>query len=114
MLSDVETIELVERYVDTVRKHYRYNEAVSSALKLLCQDNEFVSSGDYLLDSYNITIKKLIGNYLMDWVDWWMYECEFGTKSMTYTITPPDCSLPSSSYDVSEQTFYQFYKIVSI
>ena len=114
MLNDDETLELVQLYVETALKHSKTNDAISKALKMLCVDNEFVSSGDYMIANYDTTIRKLIGDYLMDWVDWWMYDCEFGTKSSTYTIASDDnLSNRAISYDVSEQTFSEFFRTVS-
>lgn len=87
-------------------KHQRANEdLVTTALQTLCPDNQVFSLCEPLESAYNKLVLELAGQELMEWVYWWQYETEYGTRNMEFI-------LEGVSYDPTTMTFYRFLELV--
>lgn len=52
-----------------------------------------------------LMLELIADRELMGWVDWWMYDCEHGTRHMDFNID-------GRPYTVTELTFQQFLELV--
>lgn len=94
----------VIRYVNAVRKHCEKELQLSKALSTYNENNIFMSDNT-LLDAYSQTIEGLISTSGMDWLAWWMYETNFGTRSMSFWVNDVE-------YDAAEVSFSDFYDLI--
>lgn len=78
---------------------------LDQALRTLGSDNQIIDLCEPILVAYRKLLATTIGPELMDWLDWWMYETDHGTKSMEFTIN-------NISYDPTQMTLYKFLETV--
>ena len=96
----------IEQYAQARLTESNLCEQMCKVVELLNPDNQIfglVPDGiSNLLDA--LMIDKF-GEALMDWVHWWMYECEHGTAHMTFSVEGVE-------YDPTKLTFKEFLEIV--
>lgn len=78
---------------------------LNTALCALGSDNQIIDLCEPVLVAYRKLLTQTIGPELMDWLDWWMYECDQGTKPMLFYID-------KAEYDPTQMTLYRFLEIV--
>lgn len=78
---------------------------LDKALRTLGSDNHIIDLCEPILVPYRRLLTTTIGPELMDWLDWWMYETDYGTKPMEFTID-------NTSYDPTTMTLYRFLETV--
>lgn len=78
---------------------------LDQALRTLGSDNQIIDLCEPILAAYRKLLTQTIGESLMDWLDWWMYETEHGTKPMHFSIN-------GKEYDPTQMTLYKFLEIV--
>ena len=76
-----------------------------TALQALGSDNQVFGLAEPLEGAYTELVHQLIGDSLFDWLMWWMYETEMGTKSMHFNIDGVD-------YNPQDMTLYKFLETV--
>lgn len=80
-------------------------DQVNKALGTLGQDNMLFSLSEPLESAYTNAVKELIGEDLFDWLMYWMWECDMGTKDMEFIID-------GTSYYTNRMTLYRFLELV--
>lgn len=80
-------------------------EMLSTALQTLGSDNQVFGLAEPIEGAYTELVAELIGPELFDWLMWWMYECDHGTKKMEFTID-------GTEYDPTTMTLYRFLELV--
>jgi hypothetical protein len=80
-------------------------DQLNTALGSLGSDNYLYSLCEPLEGAYTALVEELLGPELWDWLMWWMYETDHGTKPMEFTIDGVD-------YDPTQITLYRFLEIV--
>lgn len=80
-------------------------QLLDQALRTLGSDNHVIDLCEPILVAYRRLLTQTIGPEMMDWLDWWMYECDYGTQPMEFTID-------DTSYDPTTMTLYRFLEIV--
>lgn len=78
---------------------------LNTALRSLGSDNQIIDLCEPVLVAYRKLLLQIIGKSLMDWLDWWMYECDHGTKKMEFYIGGVE-------YNPQDMTLYRFLEIV--
>jgi hypothetical protein len=78
---------------------------LDKALRTLGSDNQIIDLCEPILVAYRKLLVTTIGPELMDWLDWWMYETDYGTKAMHFSIN-------NVEYDPTQMTLYKFLEIV--
>lgn len=78
---------------------------LDQALRTLGSDNQIIDLCEPILVAYRKLLTTYIGQELMDWLDWWMYETDYGTKFMSFTVN-------HVKYDPTQMTLYRFLEIV--
>lgn len=78
---------------------------LDQALRALGSDNQIIDLCEPILVLYRKLLTQTIGPEMMDWLDWWMYETDYGTKPMTFSID-------DTEYDPTQMTLYRFLEIV--
>lgn len=80
-------------------------DLLDTALRTLGSDNQIIDLCEPILVAYRKLLAQYIGQELMDWLDWWMYETDYGSKSMEFSINKVD-------YDPTTMTLYRFLELV--
>jgi len=80
-------------------------DQVNTALRALGSDNYLFSVCEPLESAYTKLVEQLVGPELWDWLMWWMYETDNGSKQMAFQIDGVD-------YDPTTMTLYRFLELV--
>jgi hypothetical protein len=80
-------------------------DMVNSALRSLGSDNYLFSVCEPLEAAYTKLVEQLLGPELWDWLTWWMYETDNGSRKMEFSINGVE-------YDPTTMTLYRFLEIV--
>jgi hypothetical protein len=51
-------------------------------------------------------VQDALGMETFDWIEWWMYETDFGCKNMTYIVAGVE-------YDPTHQSFQEFFQTIT-
>ena len=78
---------------------------LDQALRALGSDNQIIDLCEPILVPYRKLLAQTIGPEMMDWLDWWMYETDYGTKAMSFSIDGVE-------YDPTTMTLYRFLETV--
>lgn len=82
-----------------------HEHRLDTAMRCINPDNQVFGLADAVEGPYTSLVHELIGDELMDWLMWWMYECDMGTKPMHFNINGVD-------YDPTEMTLLKFLETV--
>jgi hypothetical protein len=80
-------------------------DQVNAALRALGSDNYLFSVCEPLESAYTTLVADLLGPELWDWLTWWMYETDNGSRQMEFSIDGVE-------YDPTQMTLYKFLEIV--
>jgi hypothetical protein len=80
-------------------------DQINRAFSALCSDNTLFSLCEPIEGAYTKLVEGLLGPQLWDWLMWWMYETDHGTKQMEFWID-------DTKYDPTHITLYKFLEIV--
>jgi hypothetical protein len=80
-------------------------EQLNTALGSLGSDNMLFSLCEPIEGAYTNLVEELLGPELWDWLMWWMYETDHGTRNMEFWIN-------DVKYDPTQITLYKFLEIV--
>lgn len=92
-------------YAMATIKQAQGESLLDQALRALGSDNQIIDLCEPILVPYRKLLTQTIGQEMMDWLDWWMYETDYGTKPMTFSIN-------NVGYDPTQMTLYRFLEIV--
>lgn len=92
-------------YAMATIKQSQGERLLGQALRTLGSDNQIIDLCEPILVAYRKLLTTYIGQPLMDWLDWWMYETDYGTKQMEFSID-------NVEYDPTTMTLYRFLEIV--
>jgi hypothetical protein len=80
-------------------------DQINTALRSLGSDNYLFSICEPLESAYTTLVADLLGPELWDWLTWWMYETDNGSRQMQFYIDGVE-------YDPTQITLYKFLEIV--
>ena len=92
-------------YIKACQIQECFERAVNTAVKQLDPDNEIFSLSTYAQQAYTRLVEELVGNQAFEWILWWQYEAEYGTKNVGFTIN-------NTAYNAQHTTTLKFLEIV--
>lgn len=101
------THQIAYNYVQALKTQRIREEQLDKVMRLLNPDNQVFGLADAVEGPYTNLVSDLIGPELFDWLMWWMYECDHGTKPMEFKIH-------GTSYDPTQMKLYRFLEIVDV
>lgn len=99
--------KIVCEYVEAVKASDIADEQSAKALNVIGIEVDIVVTGRAYKKTLDHIIELLIGESMFEWVDWWIYETNHGTKRMEFMIK-------DHSFDPTQMDFEKFYDIVSL
>ena len=93
-------------YVNSLKSQSEAEDALNAALRNLGSDNMILSLAELPIRAYSTLVQELLGEELMDWLVWWMYETDYGTTNMGFSIDSVD-------YDPTTLSFDQFWNLIN-
>lgn len=78
--------EVMTNYVKAIQKQYELTNAIEGALRKIDSDNQLMGlvSGE-LSSAVDQMLLEVMGAEKFDWLSWWMWDCDFGTKNTVVT-----------------------------
>jgi hypothetical protein len=101
----LDTHKIAYNYAMAMKLQRVAEERVSDAFAALGSDNQIFGLAEPLEAAYNDLVLELLGSELFEWVMWWIYETEYGTKDMEFIIN-------GTSYDPTTMTMFKFLMLV--
>jgi hypothetical protein len=77
----------------------------NTALQALGSDNQVFGLAEPLEGAYTELVHQLLGPELFEWLMWWIYETDCGTKPMHFSINKVE-------YNPQDMTLYRFLELV--
>ena len=97
--------KIVYDYINAVHTQVVYEEAFDIALTSLGSERGITQLGKVVQDAYTELVKSLITPEQWDWVEYWMWECNFGDSTHAFTID-------GLVYNISEITLLKYLEII--
>jgi hypothetical protein len=93
-------------YVQACKTQAVYERALDTALQRLHPDNQLMGTSVTLAQADRQVVLEVVGEELMDWIEYWQYEADYGKESRTFVIN-------NVTYDTAGMTFFSFLEAVS-
>jgi hypothetical protein len=92
-------------YAMALRVQNILTEQLNTALGSLGSDNQVFSLAEPIEVAYTKLVQSLLLPELFEWLMWWMYETDFGTKAMMFSIDDIE-------YNPTNMTLYSFLETI--
>lgn len=92
-------------YIEATKIQTEAEDQLNLAFGNLGSDNMILSLAEPIFRAYTALVQEILGPEAWDWLTWWMYETDSGTKNMGFTID-------NVEYDPSQLTFDEFWTLV--
>ena len=99
------THKIAYDYCTAMQTQRANDDRLDQALRIINPDNQVFGLADAVEGPYTALVQELLGPKLFDWLMWWMYETDCGSKAMEFTID----NVP---YNPTEMTLYKFLETV--
>ena len=99
--------KIAYNYAMALKTQRESEELVSKAFATLGSDNQIFSLAEPVEGAYTELVAELLSPELFDWLMWWMYETDYGTQCMEFTVDDVE-------YDPTQMTLYRFLEIVDV
>lgn len=99
----------IKQYVEAKLQERALNDQLEDVMRRFNSENQVFSlTPPKVYDLVETLMLELVADReLLDWVHWWMYECDHGTAHMSFAVE-------GREYDVTDLTFQQFLEIVDV
>lgn len=78
-------IDIAVKYIEAIEHQCIIDDDINNAFRRLNADNAIFSTTSMLLKyNYESLVKSVVGDEVFEWIDWWMYETDFGSKKMEF------------------------------
>jgi hypothetical protein len=98
-------IKIACEYVEACKTQAVYEGALETALQRLHPDNQLMGTSITLAEAYRQLVFEVLGEELMDWIEYWQYETDYGKESRTFVIN-------NVTYDTAGMSFLGFLEAV--
>ena len=97
----------LQQYVEAKLQEQMLSDQLEKTMRLFNSENQMFSmTAPKMYELVETLMQDLVADQqLFGWVEWWMYDCEYGTRHMDFQVE-------GRSYTVTELTFQQFLEIV--
>lgn len=92
-------------YAMGLKMQRTYEWQVHQGLLMLNPDNQVFGLADAVEGPYTDLILELLGPTLFEWLMWWIYETDYGTQNMEFTVD-------GTTYNPQDMTLYRFLELV--
>lgn len=92
-------------YAQATHLQTEAEDRLNLAFGALGSDNMVMSLAEPIFRAYTKLIQEILGPKAWDWLIWWMYETDSGTKPMEFTLNEVD-------YCPTQLTFDEFWNLV--
>lgn len=92
-------------YAMALKMQRAYEQQVNDGLQMINPDNQVFGLADAVEGPYTDLILELLGPTLFEWLMWWIYETEYGSKDMEFIIN-------GTSHDPTTMTLFSFLELV--
>ena len=99
------THQIAYNYCEALKTQRTYDNNMDLALRLINPDNQVFGLADAVEGPYTNLVSDLLGPQLFDWLQWWMYETDYGQRNMEFQVN-------GTTYDPTTMTLYRFLEIV--
>lgn len=97
--------EIAYQYIQACKLQEAQEDQVHKALAAICPDNMVMGLADTIHKPYKTLIRYLVGEQVWDWMEWWQYEADYGSKPLHFSID-------GKKYDPTTMTFYKFWELI--
>ena len=77
-----EKIEIAKLYIESRKVQEEKTDALNKLIRTFDEDNQIFGLSVDVDIAFSKAMKIVLGELKMDWIDWWMYECDYGRKPM--------------------------------
>jgi len=102
----LDKIKIAYDYLQACKTQAVYEGALDTALQRLHPYNRLMGTSVTLAEAYKQLVLEVVGEELMDWIEYWQYETNYGKESRTFVIN-------NVTYDTAGMTFFSFMEAVS-
>ena len=92
-------------YINAVYTQTVYEEAFDIALTSLGSETSITQLGKAVQDGYTELVKSLVTLEHWDWIEYWMWECNFGDSSLAFSIN-------DKTYKINEITLLKYLELI--
>jgi hypothetical protein len=78
--------QIAYEYLNACQVQSFYEQHLTNALRLFCEDNEVISVSDDIRRAYDNLIIATLGQTTFEWLLWWQYDCDYGKNPKGFTI----------------------------
>ena len=78
--------QIAYEYLNACQVQSCYEQHLTNALRLFCEDNEVISVSDTIRLAYDNLIISTLGQPVFEWLLWWQYDCDYGKNPKRFTI----------------------------
>ena len=91
-------------YVQALKTQYIQEQALGQALYSLGSDSAIIHVSKPIQDAYTKLVKTMLTPAQFDWLEYWMYECDFGNSEHQITVD-------NHNYTINNLTLYKFLEL---
>ena len=91
-------------YVQALKTQHILESAVAESLRSLGSDCEYVYLSKPTQDAYTKMVKTLLTQDQFNWLEYWMYECDFGNSTHQIHVN-------NQKHTVNDLTLYKFLEL---
>lgn len=97
--------EIIAGYVEAMQARVMLEASIDRFLLSLGSHGSISLEKSPVKLAYTKLVKQLTPPELYDWCEWWMWECDFGTKNNMLTID-------GKPYQVNQLTLQEFLDLI--
>ena len=98
--------KIAHTYAQATKLQGTATDQFNIGLCSLGMDNYVFSLAEPIETAYTQLVEELLGPELFEWLNWWIYETDYGTQNMTFALNGQD-------YDPTQFDFDQFWRLVN-
>lgn len=91
-------------YVQALKTQHIQECAVAQAFNTLGSECDYICLSKPTQDAYTKLVKTLLTPDQFDWLEYWMYECDFGNSEHQITVD-------NHNYTINNLTLYKFLEL---
>jgi hypothetical protein len=99
-------IQQLHSYVTAMNHQYQLEAQVNAVFQQLNCDNQILGLCVPVTTAYTKLIESLLTPSQFSWLEYWMYDCDFGRHARTISID-------NTHYNTLDMTFFKFWELVN-
>lgn len=107
MIDKATKILIAKRYIEGIVEDDKHSNTVQEVIQKIFVDASCLGTVSPLATAFTDLVAELLGEDCLNWVDWWIYETNFGTK-------PYEFSINSKQYTATDLSIEEFLSIAIV